>query len=118
MFSHSERTLRINLPRQFTKYMVCSVLPREILFLSLQDLFLSLQGFKRVVREFLRIYFFKSFILIFYLPLYFSFSHFFNFISFISHISFNILLFFSFKHVFLLFLFVFLLCLFRILFAH
>jgi hypothetical protein len=57
VFSRSERTLRINLPRQYTKYMAGSVLARGIrVWNSLPVLARyssSLQGFRRIVRDFL-----------------------------------------------------------------
>jgi hypothetical protein len=59
MFSRSERTLRINSPKQSTEYMAGSVLARGIrvwnsLLVSARC-FSSLQGFKRIVLDFLGI---------------------------------------------------------------
>jgi hypothetical protein len=62
VFSFSERTLRINPPMQSAEYMAGSVLAREIrvwnsLRVSARSS-LSLQGLRRIFRDFLRISYF------------------------------------------------------------
>jgi hypothetical protein len=55
-FSRCERTLRINTARQYTEYMAESVLGRGIrVWNSLPGSSSSLQGFRRIVRDFLGI---------------------------------------------------------------